>query len=121
MALDELKSKDITLYEVYSLYANAKNNNAAGLKELSSSEVKFIGELANYQSAALEKNTVKLQEIGSNKDALMSNLSLIDAGVLALQKNDTKTASLLFAKVPQNSIAKPEAVALEHFSQTVKK
>lgn len=116
-ALDTLKAKDTKLYQAYSLYSNAQNGNAAGLKELSLAQAKFVGELATYQSASIEKNETKLLEIGNDKSKIMSDMSLIDAGVIALQKNDTKTAAMAFGKVPQNSIAKPEAIALEHFSQ----
>ncbi|MEY4505052.1 MAG: hypothetical protein RL154_1349 [Pseudomonadota bacterium] len=120
-ALDELKSKDTKLFEVYSIYIAAKAGDAGALNTLSNSKAMFVGELAEYQAVALEKNQAKLLAIGDDKNKLMHDMALIDAGVLALQKNDVKAASSAFAKVPQESIAKPEAVSLEHFSQTAKK
>lgn len=119
-ALDELKSKDAKLFEVYKMYTAASGNKIGELNELASSKAMFVSELSSYQAAALEKSASKLSAIANDKNALLHELATIDIGVLSLQKDDKKAAGATFAKIPQESMVKPEAIALEHFSQTTK-
>lgn len=119
-ALEELKSKDAKLFEVYKMYTSATAGKIGELNELASSKAMFVPELAGYQAASAEKSASKLSAIANDKNALLHELATIGVGVINLQKDDKKAASAIFAKVSQESMVKPEAVALEHFSQTTK-
>ena len=81
-AVSTLEDKNPSLYDAWRLQTALKNNDAVVLESLKSSSSSIVADLASYESAALKRDRVALNEYTLNQEAVLKDLAVLNEAVL---------------------------------------
>ena len=109
-----LKSKSPKLHEAYAFAIAMAKNDTTAIKNSCASTNAVIADLSKYQSAASTGDENALRAYASSSDAILKDFANFLLAQKAIEKNYTKSAGELLAKIPASSNLKEQALYLEH-------
>lgn len=114
-AIDILKSKNPSLYEVYLFKKAIEKNDIKSLKKIASKNILVISNIAKYQAAALQKNEQDLYKYELDQKSLLKDLAILDEAYLLYSKNSIENAREKLSSISKDSLVYPYAQFLLHF------
>ncbi len=114
-AIDILKSKNPSLYEVYLFKKAIEKNDIKSLKKIASKNILVISNIAKYQAAALQKNEQDLYKYELDQKSLLKDLAILDEAYLLYSKNSIENAREKLSSIGKDSLVYPYAQFLLHF------
>jgi len=114
-AIDILKSKNPSLYEVYLFKKAIEKNDIKSLKKIASKNILVISNIAKYQAAALQKNERDLYKYELDQKSLLKDLAILDEAYLLYSKNSIENAREKLSSIGKDSLVYPYAQFLLHF------
>ena len=105
-ALKTLKSKNPSLFELYTFSKASHSNDTKALATLSSSKNEVIADASKYTAAAIENKPVDSK--------LYKELALLEEAYLSIKSGDTKTAKAKLELIDERSALQMLTQLLEH-------
>ncbi len=99
----ELKALNPDLFDAWQLSQALKSSDAKALASLSGSKAIAVGDIAEYQSAVLNKDIKALEAYSMKPKAIYKELALFELGVLLIQDNRVDEAHEKLRSIPKES------------------
>ena len=111
----ELKNLNPELYDMFILSNALKNKDIALLRELKSSKIALVSDIASYEIATFDKDLKALEAYSLSQNAIYKDYALVEEAVLLIKDKKTDLAQAKLSSIDVNSALYNVAESLKHY------